>query len=46
LFHCQPLRPGQFTVDEWMPDWSLPMDFVIHVREDPNRPLGARSAMA
>jgi hypothetical protein len=35
-----PLKPGEYYVETWMPDWAgYSQEHVIHVEADPARPL-------
>ena len=35
-----PLKPGEYYVETWMPDWAgYSQEHVIHVEVDPARPL-------
>jgi hypothetical protein len=35
-----PLKPGEYYVETWMPDWAgYSQEHVIHVEVDPGRPL-------
>jgi hypothetical protein len=35
-----PLKPGEYYVETWMPDWACySQEHVIHVEVDPDRPL-------
>jgi len=35
-----PLKPGEYYVESWMPDWASSSEQnVIHVEVDPARPL-------